>query len=76
MGPRPIGHQRGDAGDPSAPRHGASAKAPLSDDDIEAMVGTLGDDIVGLRDRALLAMGWMGAFRRCELVALTVEDVR
>jgi integrase len=28
-----------------------------------------------LRDRALLTLGWMGAFRRSELVALRVEDV-
>jgi integrase len=30
---------------------------------------------VGLRDRALLTLGWMGAFRRSETVALRVADV-
>ena len=39
------------------------------------MVAVLGEDLAGLRDRAILTMGWMGAFRRSELVALTVEDV-
>jgi integrase len=29
-----------------------------------------------LRDRALLVMGWVGAFRRSELAALAVEDVQ
>jgi len=58
-------------------RHGTAPdqKAPLSDDDMKAMVAILGEDLAGLRDRAILTMGWMGAFRRSELVALTVEDV-
>lgn len=29
----------------------------------------------GLRNRALLVMGWVGAFRRSELAALTVSDI-
>jgi site-specific recombinase XerD len=58
-------------------RHGTAPaqKAPLNDADIEAMVTVVGDDLVGRRDRALLTLGWMGAFRRSELVALRVEDV-
>ena len=59
-------------------RHGAAGhaqKAPLGDEDLVALVGTLGEGRVGLRDRALLTLGWMGAFRRSELVALRVEDV-
>jgi integrase len=31
--------------------------------------------LIGLRDRALLALGFAGAFRRSELVALRVEDL-
>lgn len=31
--------------------------------------------ILGLRDRALLALGWFGAFRRSELVAFDVTDL-
>lgn len=50
-------------------------KAALSDEDLERLVGTTGEGRVGLRDRAVLTLGWMGAFRRGELVALRVEDV-
>ena len=58
-------------------RHGTAPaqKAPLVDEDLAALVGTLGEGLVALRDRALLTLGWMGAFRRSELVALRVEDV-
>ncbi len=59
-------------------RHGAAGhaqKAPLGDEDLAALVGTLGEGRVGLRDRAVLTLGWMGAFRRSELVALRVDDV-
>jgi site-specific recombinase XerD len=58
-------------------RHGTAPaqKAPLGDDDLAALVGTLGEGLRGHRDRALLTLGWMGAFRRSELVALCVEDV-
>jgi integrase len=31
--------------------------------------------LVGLRDRALLLIGWAGAFRRSELVAMVVENI-
>jgi integrase len=34
-----------------------------------------GDDLVDLRDRALLLVGWMGKLRRSELVALDVEHI-
>jgi site-specific recombinase XerD len=34
-----------------------------------------GDDIKGLRDRALLLIGFAGAFRRSELVALNRQDL-
>ncbi len=36
---------------------------------------TLADTLAGLRDRALLLIGFAGGFRRGELVALDVEDV-
>jgi integrase len=58
-------------------RHGTTPvqKAPIGDEDLAALVGTLGEGKVGLRDRAVLTLGWMGAFRRSELVALRVDDV-
>ena len=33
------------------------------------------ENFLGQRDRAVLCLGWTGAFRRSELVALNVEDV-
>ncbi|WAH39519.1 site-specific integrase [Alicyclobacillus dauci] len=43
--------------------------------DIRLMVDTLDDRLIGIRDRALLLIGFAGAFRRSELVALNVEDI-
>lgn len=43
--------------------------------DVCAMVKCL-DGCKGIRDRALLLVGFAGAFRRSELVALSVEDVQ
>jgi site-specific recombinase XerD len=40
------------------------------------MVGKAGTDVKGLRDRALLLLGFGGAFRRSELVALNVADLQ
>jgi site-specific recombinase XerD len=50
-------------------------KAPVVDELLAAMLATLGEDLRGLRDRALLTIGWAGAFRRSELVALNVADI-
>ncbi len=51
-------------------------KAALSVTDLRGMLATLPDSLLGLRDRALLLVGFAGGFRRSELVALTVEDAR
>ena len=58
-------------------RHGAPPvqKAALDDGNLAAMVGVLGSALEDLRDRALLTLGWLGAFRRSELAALVLEDV-
>ncbi len=53
-----------------------SKKAPVGDGELAALVATLGVDLAGLRDRALLTLGWFAALRRSELVALAVGDVR
>jgi integrase len=49
-------------------------KAPALTDDIRAMVDATDSGIIGARDRALILAGFAGAFRRCELVGLDVED--
>jgi integrase len=45
-------------------------------EDVRAMVAALPPSPTGRRDRALLLLGFAGAFRRSELVALDVEDVQ
>jgi integrase len=49
-------------------------KAPALTDDIRAMVEATDAGMIGLRDRALILLGFAGAFRRSELVGLNVED--
>jgi site-specific recombinase XerD len=56
----------------TAPRRKQAATA----DRIRAMLDACDTrTMLGLRDRALLALGFAGAFRRSELVALRVEDL-
>jgi len=50
-------------------------KAPATAERIISMALAAGSDMKGLRDRALLLIGFAGAFRRSELVALNVEDL-
>jgi len=50
-------------------------KAPATADRIIAMAPVAGTRHAGLRDRALLLLGFAGAFRRSELVALDIEDI-
>jgi integrase len=50
-------------------------KAPLVAADIREMVAGLPDKLIGTRDRALLLLGFAGAFRRSELVGLNVDDL-
>jgi integrase len=49
-------------------------KTPTLTDDIRAMVNATDTGIIGVRDRAMLLLGFAGAFRRSELVGLDVED--
>jgi site-specific recombinase XerD len=53
---------------------GAVQKAPALTDDIRAMLDTTDAELIGQRDRALILLGFAGAFRRSELVGLDVED--
>lgn len=51
-------------------------KAAATADRLTAMIACIpAETLAGKRDRALLALGFAGAFRRSELVALTVADL-
>ena len=51
-------------------------KAPATVERVIAMTVGTGDGLKGLRDRALLLLGFAGAFRRSELVGLDCEDIQ
>lgn len=54
----------------------ARQKAPATVDVIHALMARIdAQRLQGKRDRALLLLGFAGAFRRSELVAITVEDL-
>ena len=57
--------------------HGCAQRrvAPIMKDDLIAMVEEMGDGLKDLRDRALLLVGFAGAFRRSELVAISCIDI-
>lgn len=44
--------------------------------DLRQLVHVLPPSRIGIRDHALLVIGWAGAFRRSELVAINVEDIQ
>jgi len=50
-------------------------KTPATAERLLAMAANTGAGLKGLRDRALLLLGFAGAFRRSELVALDVSDI-
>lgn len=51
-------------------------KEPITAERVLAMVQTAPDSLIGLRDRALLLLGFAGALRRAELVGLDVNDFK
>ena len=51
-------------------------KDALTIERLPAILIAMPDDLPALRDRALLLLGYAGAFRRSELVALDVADLR
>ena len=55
-----------------APR---SVRKKAATADITIAMAATGTSLRELRDRAVLLLGFAGAFRRSELVALDVEDV-
>lgn len=52
-----------------------TAKSPVLTRDIKAMINTLPNSLLGIRDRALLLIGFAGGFRRSEIVGLDKEDI-
>jgi site-specific recombinase XerD len=50
-------------------------KTPATHDILAQLLDACPDTLIGKRDRALLALGFAGAFRRSELVALNVADL-
>ena len=53
----------------------AVQKAPALTDDIRTMVNATDAGLIGLRDRALILLGFAGAFRRSEVVGLDMGDL-
>lgn len=52
-------------------------KTPIYWEEIEEMISRMDlSSLQGLRDRAVLLLGFMGAFRRSELAGLDVEDIK
>jgi site-specific recombinase XerD len=52
-----------------------TGKTPILVDDLRRMLAGLPGNLLGVRDRVLLLIGFCGAFRRSELVALDAADV-
>jgi len=52
-----------------------AGKAALLPETLRPIIDGLPDGLMGVRDRALLLVGFFGGFRRSELVALDVADV-
>jgi integrase len=50
-------------------------KAPITLPELRKLLEGIEDDLRGQRDRAMLLVGYAGAFRRSELVAVTVADL-
>lgn len=52
-------------------------KDAVSWDELKAMVDTLDTTtLTGKRDKAILLIGWCGAFRRSELMSMRIEDTK
>ena len=54
-----------------APRHAEALTTPY----LRRLLDTCGDKLIDVRDRALLLVGFAGAFRRSEIVGLDLDDV-
>lgn len=54
---------------------GQTPKQPLFTEDLRAMIDRLPNCMIGIRDRALLLVGFAGALRRSEIVNVRVQDM-
>lgn len=52
------------------------SKSAMTSDLLKIALRKCGDDVKGTRDRAIMLLGFAGAFRRSEIAALDVDDVR
>jgi len=52
-----------------------SPKKALRVDHVKKMIATLPEGVVGVRDKAILLLGFVGGMRRSEIVGLDVADV-
>jgi integrase len=59
-------------------QHGSATRkaAALTSAELRRLVGSCAGDVTGQRDRALLLLGFAGALRRSELVAVDREHIR
>ena len=53
----------------------ARGKSPLLVKDLKAMLSHCPPTLAGLRDKAVLLIGYTGAFRRSELVRVEIDDI-
>jgi site-specific recombinase XerD len=53
----------------------STQKAAATASVVRQMLDSCGDDLIGLRDRALISFGLASAMRRSELCALTLDDL-
>jgi site-specific recombinase XerD len=53
----------------------ADAKTPVMIDELKRMIARLPEGLLGIRDRALLLIGFTGGFRRSELIGLDFDAV-
>jgi integrase len=53
-----------------------SGKIPLLTADLKRLLAILPESLCGIRDRALLLLGFAGGFRRSELAAMRHEDLK
>lgn len=51
-------------------------KAPISLDVLKKLTAVLPDDLRGIRDKAILLVGFAGAFRRSELIGIKYSDIK